>query len=64
MYELRAIKSPKHVLEAHQGAVTCIAEQSPVKVGSLCTEYIETLSSLFYSVVQRLPEEKLLKEIW
>ena len=33
VYELRAIKSPKHVLEAHQGAVTCIAEQSHIKVG-------------------------------
>lgn len=37
VYELRAIKSPKHVLEAHQGAVTCIAEQSHVKVGHLST---------------------------
>ena len=32
MYELRAMKSPKHVLEAHQGAVTCVAEQNSVKV--------------------------------
>lgn len=41
VYELRAIKSPKHVLEAHQEAVTCIAEQSSVKVGRLCAKYIE-----------------------
>ena len=27
------MKSPKHVLEAHQGAITCIAEQNSVKVG-------------------------------
>ena len=33
MFELRAMKSPKHVLEAHQGeAITCIAEQNSVKV--------------------------------
>jgi WD40 repeat protein len=31
VYELRAMKSPKHVLEAHQGAITCIAEQNSVK---------------------------------
>ena len=32
VYELRAMKTPKHVLEAHCGAVTCIAEQNSVKV--------------------------------
>ena len=32
VYELRAMKSPKHVIEAHQGAITCIAEQNSVKV--------------------------------
>ena len=34
VYELRAMKSPKHVLEAHQGAVSCVAEQNSVKVGN------------------------------
>lgn len=32
VYELRAMKTPKHVLEAHEGAVTSIAEQNSVKV--------------------------------
>ena len=33
VYELRAMKSPKHSISAHQGAITCITEQNTAKVG-------------------------------
>ena len=32
MYELRSVKTPREVIEAHQSAVTCIAPQHSTKV--------------------------------
>lgn len=33
VYELRNVKVPSQVIEAHRSAVTCISEQLPLKVG-------------------------------
>ena len=36
LYELRSLKTPKSVTEAHQTAVTRIAPQTPLKVPTMC----------------------------
>lgn len=35
VYELRSVKTPKEVVDAHQSAVTCLAPQHSTKVN--CT---------------------------
>ena len=32
VYELRSVKTPREVIEAHQSAITCIAPQHSAKV--------------------------------
>ena len=60
------MKSPKHVLEAHQGAVTAIAEQNLVKVSMyvcMCVHVLYRNDDLVYmlcAVFSELNEEKFI----
>ncbi len=46
LYELRSLKTPKSVTEAHQTAVTRIAPQTPLKVPTMCVCVCESLPCL------------------